>query len=831
MRLFTLGLDAHLGVNLTSALTADGKPGIQPTIVGLDAKNITIRVSNTDLLQEPPTTVAAVFPALLGLAGSALGGALGTFALPSLAGFSFDGLSIQKVTTSQDDFVGILGVLHDGLPMPMPVQPHPSMDGMNIPGPNELAALFNQGTIPQPNVPSSWSGARPSIRMNMAADAAGPVEYSWRIDNGMWSGWTSDTHPTIDDTALLFQGHHVIYTRARLVGNFLTESAAVPMDVLIDSVPPELHPVKDGERVAFGGFDYVTDALSYQWNGKSWSTVDGISYADADAATAGFTKLLNLSVRDEAGNVTTQAVDVGALFGFHGRIVNSTGGCSFSGGSDENRGVLVVFAALLALLAFRRRSMPLLGLLAAFGFFATSCAHSTSGCQFDDDCKNSCPSGQLTQCQEGACGCTPDLALGETGRFSSLTVIGGNAYVSAYNNDYGDLMIGHVTPPGVVASWDFVDGVPDSAPDEPSSQVRGGVSDKGDDDGRYSSIAATPNGDPVIAYYDATHGALKYASFGVIRWHAQTIDAGLGTGAPDPTQNDVGRWASLTLAADGTPGIAYTAIINTGTTSGKPEGQLRWAQATVVNPQTGSDWKVTILDARPLPAAVSDPAPLLPDGIGLMPSAARKADGSPAVCYYDSTLGNLRYVEFDPGSSLWGTPIILDGQSADGKDTGDVGRYSSLTFDENNVGHIAYVDATHGDLLYLDTQTKTPEVVDDGQRPMDEQTMDNLSEPVRHLVGDSSSIAVVQGKVFVAYQDSTALELQLAERGTSGGWALKTIAGHANPFAGSYGFYADLKVSGSNAIISSYGINQQQTDTTKDSFYVEVFDVPLDVIQ
>src|SRR5207247_122846 len=103
------------------------------------------------------------------------------------------------------------------------------------------------------------------------------------------------------------------------------------------------------------------------------------------------------------------------------------------------------------------------------------------------------------------------------------------AYVSAYNTTYGDLMIGHVAS-GVVTNWEFVDGIPEtSAPDNPLSQVRGGIRDKGEDVGRYTSVQVTSRGDPVIAYYDVTHAALKYASFGAVRWHTHVVDQGLGT--------------------------------------------------------------------------------------------------------------------------------------------------------------------------------------------------------------------------------------------------------------------------------------------------------------
>src|SRR6185503_2133981 len=98
----------------------------------------------------------------------------------------------------------------------------------------------------------------------------------------------------------------------------------------------------------------------------------------------------------------------------------------------------------------------------------------------------------------------------------------------------------------------------------------------------------------------------------------------------------------MTLGPDGTPAIAYTATVQKGQ-SGMPEGQLRFAQANVPDPQQTSDWTITVVDSRPLPTDSAAPdggvpdggtppamtEPLLPEGIGLMPCAARKSDGTP----------------------------------------------------------------------------------------------------------------------------------------------------------------------------------------------------------
>jgi hypothetical protein len=107
VRLLTMAVDINVGLNLTITKDANGNAAVAPMLVGVDANNVTIRISNTDLLQETPDALAAVFPSLINIATGALGGVIKPITLPSVAGFSLDNLSIQRVQTAQDDFVDL----------------------------------------------------------------------------------------------------------------------------------------------------------------------------------------------------------------------------------------------------------------------------------------------------------------------------------------------------------------------------------------------------------------------------------------------------------------------------------------------------------------------------------------------------------------------------------------------------------------------------------------------------------------------------------------------------------------------------------------------------
>jgi MYXO-CTERM domain-containing protein len=878
VRLLTIGLDLNAGLNLGITKNAQMQPELAPMLVGLNSSNITIRISNTDLLQEKPDDLAKVFPSLLNIATGALGNVIPPIALPSVSGFSLDDLSIQKVQTTQDDFIGIFGTIVDSSPLGLidwsnPHKPRSAesietvvkVADVHVPSAEQIHALF----FPQEGL-TPVTPDRPTVALDL--DTVGgngrAVEYAWKVDNGMWRVWSDNAHPVLGDDLFLLQGRHTIDVKARLKGDWLSEDATPErVTVLIDSMAPELHPVRsdDGLSLLFGGFDIVSDSakLVYSWldaDGQqtAWTPNDRLPVDMLRALTNDGAKPFTLFVKDEAGNIGQSAVNLTPILGFHGRTTNppAPGGCSCDVGSQGGNGGALALLLLGALVCLRRRSSPAAGgrtqvavkvaVLALLALPGGCNNNASSVCSVDDDCvvkfKTKCADGQLPQCMGGACGCTPDVPPGETGRFSSMQMVAGDAYVSAYNTTYGDLMIGHVTPPGIVDNWDFVDGVPDYPPDVNGSHVRGGIMTPGDDVGRYTSIGQTLRDEPVIAYYDKTHGALKYASFGVIRWHSHVVDKGVT--APDANGgDDVGRWASLSMSRTGIPAIAYTAIVHSGTKSGMPESQLRWAQAKVKDPQSTSDWTVTILDSRvlgeggpPMPTPSANPSAtpmpstaadvLLPEGIALMASAARRSDDSPAVAYYDRVRGNLRYVEWVPSANAWSDPMILDGEDASGFDTGDVGQYPSLGFDMNDVGQVSYVDATHDNLLHVDTMNLMPEIVDDGYRPADEMTLDGLPSPVYHLVGDSSSLQVINGKLVVAYQDSTVVTLRVAVKDPmTNMWQLGTIAGHAMaPFKGSFGFYACLRKRNANAVVASYGINQQ-LDTPL--YFVEVFAVDL----
>ena len=860
VRVFTLSATMDVMIDLQITMDMNGNPAILPSVTGIDKKSVKLAVLNTDLVNEDPTKLAGVLSSLVDIAVHQFMGSLKPVSLPSLMGFSLDKLSITRVQTTMDDFIAIYGTIVTGgtgpgggpdAPQPgdwvpsrhtaIPVATTAKIVDVSVPPPDVIANAIGRGSIDPSNLPSV------TLHLGAISHTASELEWQTSVDGGDWSAFTTEQRTTVTASQFLLQGHHTIEARARLRGDWASlDPNTVKLPVIIDSAPPTLHPTVELGALVFHGEDNVSlpGALRYAWQTpEGWTDfgpalsmpLDGVFSLTHDGVDK-----LHIAVIDETGNRGEIGFDPGPAFAeFHGRTTNPpTSGCGCAlGGRAESEGGNLALALLallpLAGLAWRRRpsarTLLIIGILSAGAAgmnVGCNCNQSTQlGCKVPDDCRTTkCDTGTIPQCMTGGmCACTPDLPLGDIGQYASLGMRGGVAYLAAYNNTYGDLMIGHVAPPGVVTNWEFVDGIPlTSSPDNPLSQVRGGISDPGDDVGKYASIAVNNDGNPVIAYYDATNGALRFASFGAVLWHSHAVDVGVG--AP-PLGDNFGRWASITLDKSGAPGIAYYAEVAKGA-SGMREGQLRFAQAKVANPASKTDWTISTIETRALP-----PPPMgggegdvLPDGIGIMASTARKSDDGPVIAYYDRMRGNLRYVEFDNAGKKWGTPIILDGEDASGNDTGDVGQYASVASD-GVTSHITYVDATRDNLLYVDTKDKTPEVVDDGFRPKDETTNDGLPAPVYHLVGDSSSLQLSGSQAIVAYQDSTVEELRFGVRDmATKKWTLTTVAGHGTPFKGSYGFYAQARVSGGVAVLSSYALNQHMDNP---DFYVETFAINL----
>jgi hypothetical protein len=152
----------------------------------------------------------------------------------------------------------------------------------------------------------------------------------------------------------------------------------------------------------------------------------------------------------------------------------------------------------------------------------------------------------------------------------------------------------------------------------------------------YSDLAILPNGQPAIAYWDGTDGALRYAERNAGGTWTDVLVDGDGDGA----STDVGRFPSIAVI-DGQPAIAY---------HDETDGSLRYAARSA-----GGTWSDQLVDDNGSGASTD---------VGENASLIARANGLPAIAYQDSTNQDLRYARQFAGGS-WSDELVEDGTDVD----------------------------------------------------------------------------------------------------------------------------------------------------------------------
>jgi hypothetical protein len=449
---------------------------------------------------------------------------------------------------------------------------------------------------------------------------------------------------------------------------------------------------------------------------------------------------------------------------------------------------------------------------------ACSCGNQQAkSCETAADCgPDFCPEGQLPFCIDNTCVCSDDVPPGRIGPYSDVGVGGGAIWVSAYASSHGDLVVAQATGGRIPnEAWEWVDGVPDGPVVVPDSKIRGGIAEQGPDVGMYTSIAVTPDGTPLVSYFDRDTASLKLAAKVNGAWQTSVVDTGTSQIDPGTGGSLVGMYSSITIRSDdGRPGIAYLAHYADQTGE---HAEVRYASAQTQFPTGPADWQFWKVDTAPVPEDPDEIYPL-PGGLGLFVDSARNpTNQAPVVVYYDRTNGDLKLAKFNPGSGQFATPVILDGTNGV-----DAGWSPSVQVDASGVAHVVYVGATGDNLMYTTDAMNAPkDIIDDGYRIVG-QTVDGLPKPEFHFVGDDATIVLPAGAApMVAYQDATTQQLLIAQRQQDGTWARDSIAGATEPWPGAYGFFASAAVTATDIVMSTWVIHQPENDN-----WVEVFTRP-----
>lgn len=851
---FTASLDLDIGINLMLTTDDQGNTEILPMLVGLDAENVGVTVLNAEFLAEDAAELEAALPTLLAVILPLVGDAIGPISLPEFAGFQIGDLSVSKKSSAGNDFLAIQGSLSPGSGVKALAARFPSVKAhlaamKKEPAPARAeteAKLLRVVVPPQAAILAALKesgGALPEIVIDVAeTDASGrPLEHTYRINNGFWRPFTSESPLVIRDRRFALQGKYTVEVRSRVVGDYRTldlSSEVIP--TIIDNVPPKI--ARNGAKVLGGSLvitatDLVSKshdiAFAFGHPGAKSPDTDwgnGTIAFDEARKLAGGVSMLGVWAKDEAGNVTALEIDISRL---NAPPASKSGGCSAAPGTKSTTGA--GFLALLAVagLAFvsrRRRTLTRtlrrygsLGALAlAVGFGpACSCgggvtdnpgdapdANPDNGpmCEVAEDCADFC-GDDLPTCLENACLCNDDIRFGDVGPHTTLAIgPGGEAWVAAYNETYGDLMIAQHTGDGPIPeeAWQFVDGVPEGPVVKEGSDTRGGIAAPGDDVGAYADIAVAADGTVFVSYFDSTNASLKLAYGTPAAWEIVTVEAGA---ADDGAGNYeiAGRYTQVLIKDDGRPAIAYAA--ETGV-AGEITSELRYTVAQSATPTGSTTWNTLLIDSASL-------APLDPDtdvippiarGLGLFADMTTLSDGSPAIAYYDRTGGDLKLAVFDSTAQAFGTPTVLAGAGA------DAGWYPAAVADGDDALQVSYVNASDSDLLFVTSAGGNPTIVDDGYRIVG-QTDEGLPKPELHQVGADSDIVMSEAGPIILYQDATTHELRLAQLDSAGAWTHAAIAGAEDPFTGGYGFYISAAVdntgtAGAQIVIATWVIDQ-----------------------
>ena len=247
-------------------------------------------------------------------------------------------------------------------------------------------------------------------------------------------------------------------------------------------------------------------------------------------------------------------------------------------------------------------------------------------------------------------------STGDVGQYISLAMVNGNPAVSYYDVTNEDLK--------------FVRANDTSG----SSWGAGAAVDSTGNVGGFSSLVVV-NGYPAIAYLDATGG------FYVLKYVRATDASGASWDAPVPVDGggDAGFFVSLALV-NGNPAISYQDVV---------AGDLKYVRSIDVN-GTGTGWSSATI-------VTVDSA----GSVGAYTSLAT-INSRPAISYYDTTGGNLKYAwASDANGAGWGTPAFVD-------TLGIVGLYTSL-INLNGSAAISYQDVSNGNLNWA-TITTLPTV-------------------------------------------------------------------------------------------------------------------------
>ncbi len=774
IRLFRIIGDVSLPLNLD----INEENQLIPVLGDLKGAFENIRVEESRLLAEDPEEIASVFPILIDTVSGMLGGnVLGPIDLPAFAGFNLILEEGSIASVDNNTFLAIFaGLDYVGIPPEEPsqligsVQTFARLVGVELPSEKDFNAISVDHTLKNGPV------AVISLDAEVEPSVMGPediVEFSYRLNKGLWSPYFQTRTLEIQRPGLWLRGVHKVEVKARIAGK--PESAdptPAVVEIEIDShTGLAMH--EDSSHSSAGLYGRVSPPSS------------GCSCRSSSEKTPGFPLLFLL---------------VPALCFAHFMKRRSRG----SGAKSSLVWLILPAIAITTVFAGCKKSagrdcgdpsgLPLI------------CAEPIPQCEYyeylvgleemtyDRSCN---PVPVLCDCD------SDEVETGNYGRFLSMAEHNGLILISCYSDQWGDLNVVEVDHEGKIIP-EAVDGVPFGTPlsGDPDG-FRAGLARRGENVGKYTSIAFDSQGYAHISYIDVDERSVKHTKGLPGDWLSNHLEN-------EKEGHEESVYTALLIDENDIPHIFFMV---TGLEDEEGLGfksELRLASASSSSPGNPADWSIEVIDETPVPCGglcpedkiclaeswtcvtedddcdlcepnegciMGECIPVLekptwtdlPEGTGLFVSTGLLSDGRMVAVYYDRSAGSAMFASGMPGQS-WNVQVL------EGDAYSDVGLYASLFVDDEDNIHIAYHDAVHDNLVYrrLDSEL-TPEVreiADNGDR-----------EGEYHVVGlDTRIFSDRDNAVRIFYQDGTAADLWEAVRIADDEWSasphLESEAGH-----------------------------------------------------
>ncbi|HUJ59318.1 MAG TPA: hypothetical protein VLX92_12520, partial [Kofleriaceae bacterium] len=679
IRVFTVVADVHLPVGLQ--VTAMGE--LAPVIGDAMDAFTNISVKNSEAVTESPADLASLFPSILSLVLPQLSGGLPSIALPSLGGLDLDVTAITAV-----DNKTFLAIYANLVPATMARPVRTTVDVAAVTDADAQAAKD----------PTKWSSARPpSVTLALGGDQP-DLEYSVRIDDGSWSAWSRNAHPTLAPRTFWLPGVHHAEVRARQIGHPET----------IDTDPPRI-------ALPLGGAALANNANGFHGtSGTTGCTCNSGGGAGNAAPFALILAFVLLPLR----RVRRRLARLGAVVWL--TALACLPGCSCGskpcGGSACMKGELPHSPGRWTSIAGDDKRVMVATYEEQLGDLVVADATDLSNLKLtvvDGIPSDTTPTYDPSTYRGGVADPGPNV-----GAWTSIAMTNHEARVAYQDRDMLALKYAY----------------------ESGGKWGNYVVDPGNGEnvGEFASMTIDGDGNPAIAYL------------------AIGVDDGMGhkntelrlarAATNEPSESD---WTQTTMAS--APGTC-AGLCASGESCVQPatatDPQVCATATTDCNPGCGSG--STCVTGACLKDIVDPMVDDIPTGTGLFVSLVVLPDGRLAATYYDQTRRALVLgLESAKGSSTF-AETVLDGNVA-GQDRG---MWSSAVVASDGTIHVAYQEALGDQLMYTtwNSTPGTPVVVDDGTRAGDRT----------HPVGAGNTIYLVNGTPTIAYQDGLDADVYIA---------------------------------------------------------------------